>query len=338
MSNFEAVYSKINGVGAFVPENIVTNKDLEKIMDTSDEWIVKRTGIKSRHWASKSESTSDLAYKASLEAIENSSIDKDEIDLIIFATLSPDYDFPGAGCFLQNKLNLGTVPALDIKQQCTGFVYGMSLADSMIKTKKYKNILLVGAEIQSKGLNKTTEGRDISVLFGDGAGAVILSATNESKYSLFDFDLHADGKYTDELCIKAPGTGLDSDERMGQALIDKKLHFPQMNGKVVFVHALKKMTESLTDLLKANNMEVKDVDLFLFHQANLRINSKVGEMLSIPEDKVFNTIEKYGNTTAATIPIGMRDAISAGVLKPGMTVAMCAFGAGFTWGSVVFKY
>lgn len=337
MANWQAY---IRGIGAYVPPRAFTNFDLEKRLDTSDEWIQQRTGIVKRHWVDAEVCTSDLALKASEEAIAHASMDKEEIDCIIFATLSPDHDFPGAGCFLQEKLGLNGIPAFDIRQQCTGYLYGLSMADAFIKTGQYKNILLIGAEIHSKGLDRTPEGRNIAVLFGDGAGATIISAreaTGSKDSCLISHDLHADGAFAKELWIPAPGTALGED-RINHAMIDEKLNFPYMNGRTVFMHAVKRMSESLTHTIKANNYSIEDIDLFLFHQANLRINDKVGEILGISADKVFNTIQDYGNTTAATIPLGMRDAVKAGRLKKGMLVGLAAFGSGFTWGSSLLRY
>lgn len=335
-------FSKIIGVGSFVPKNVYTNHDLEKMMDTSDDWIQQRTGIVERRWVDANTCTSDLALEASVEAIKNAGLDKKDIDMIIFATLSPDYDFPGTGCFLQAKLGIPEIPALDIRQQCTGFLYAMTIADKFIRSGSHKNILVVGAEVHSKGLDRTPEGRNVGVLFGDGAGAVVMSSCavkNAKTDSHFiNAHLHADGSYAKELWIPAPGTGFDEMNRLSQKMFDEKLHYPQMNGKTVFVHAVKRMSESLMNLFKETNTKIEDVDLFLFHQANLRINSKIAEMMQIPEEKVFNTIQKYGNTTAATIPLGMHDAMKAGVLKPGMLVASAAFGSGFTWASALYRF
>ncbi|EQC43806.1 3-oxoacyl-ACP synthase III family protein [Bacteriovorax sp. Seq25_V] len=334
--------SRITGVGSFVPKNIFTNHDLEKMMDTSDEWIQQRTGIVERRWVDQGTSTSDLAVEASIEAIKNAGIDKSEIDMIVFATLSPDHDFPGSGCFLQAKLGIPEIPAIDIRQQCTGFIYAMSIADKFIKSGSHKNILVVGAEVHSKGLDRTPEGRNVGVLFGDGAGAVVMSqcsVSDSSKDSHFiNAHLHCDGSYAKELWLPAPGTGFDEPDRMNQKMLDEKLHYPYMNGKTVFVHAVKRMSESLSRLCAEQGVTIDDIDLFLFHQANLRINSKIAEMMNIPEEKVFNTIQKYGNTTAATIPLGMNDAIKEGKLKPGMLVASAAFGSGFTWASALYRF
>lgn len=335
------INSKIIGVGSYVPKNVVTNFDLEKMMDTNDEWIVQRTGINERRWVDAETCTSDLALEASLGAIADSGLKKSDIDMIIMATLSPDYDFPGAGCFLQAKLNIPDITVLDIRQQCTGFIYAMSIADKFIKSGSHKNILVVGAEVHSKGLDKTPEGRNVGVLFGDGAGAIVMSScrvSDKNKDSHFiNAHLHADGSFAKELWIPAPGSALGPD-RMSQRLLDEKLHFPQMNGKTVFVHAVKRMSETLNRLCEEQGVKISDIDLFLFHQANLRINSKIAEMMQIPEEKVFNTIQKYGNTTAATIPLGMHDAVKEGILKPGMLVASAAFGAGFTWASALYRY
>jgi 3-oxoacyl-[acyl-carrier-protein] synthase-3 len=333
--------SEIIGVGSFVPPNVFTNFDIEKMMDTTDEWIQQRTGIVERHWVDESTSTSDLALEASLLAIKNAGIDKNEIDMIIFATLSPDHEFPGTGCFLQAKLNLPGIAVLDIRQQCTGFLYALSIADKFLLTGTSKNILIVGAEVHSKGLDKTPHGRNVAVLFGDGAGAVVVSRkelNDPLKDSrIFSTHLYADGSFAKELWIPAPGTGLGK-ERATHQMLEEGLQYPQMNGKTVFVHATKRMSECLMTAVTEAGVTFKEIDLFLFHQANLRINSKVAEMLSIPEEKVFNTIQNYGNTTAATIPLGMDDAIKAGVLKKGMLVASAAFGSGFTWASAVWRY
>ena len=334
----EVLNTKIIGYGGYLPENKVTNFDLEKMIDTSDEWIKQRTGIETRHWAKDEQSTSDLALEASLEAIKNSGISKDEIDFILVASCSGDADFPGVSCFLQAKLGLDTIAALEIKQQCSGFVYGMTLADSLIKSGLYKNILLVGAELQSKGLDKTTRGRNTSILFGDGAGAFVLSAhSDKNGPRVITSDLHADGRHAKDLWIASPGCALGS-SRMTQEIFDQGLHYPEMNGKVVFVHAVKRMSETVRAVLEKANLKSEDIDLFLFHQANLRINQKVGQMLELDEKQVHNTVQKFGNTTAATIPLGFKDAMEQGKVKRGQKMIFAAFGSGFTWGSVLIEY
>jgi 3-oxoacyl-[acyl-carrier-protein] synthase-3 len=333
--------SEIIGVGSFVPPSVITNFDLEKILDTTDEWIQQRTGIVQRHWVDPDTSNSDLGLEASLRAIKNAGIDKKDIDMIIYATLSPDHEFPGTGCFFQAKLDLPEVAVLDIRQQCTGFIYALSIADKFILSGSHKNILIVGSEVHSKGLDLTPNGRNISVLFGDGAGAVIVSRKDlvdpKKDSRVIATQLFADGAFAKELWIPAPGVACGK-EQISHQMLEEGLQYPQMNGKTVFVHATKRMAECLVSVCKDAEINLSDIDLFLFHQANLRINSKVAEMLSIPEEKVFNTIQNYGNTTAATIPLGMDDAIKAGALKKGMLVASAAFGSGFTWGSAIFRY
>lgn len=333
--------SEIMGVGAYVPPQVLSNYDLEKMMDTTHDWIVQRTGIERRHWVTPEMATSDLALEASLLAIENAKIDKSEIDMIILATLSPDHDFPGTGCFLQAKLGLKNIPAIDLRQQCTGFLYGLSIADKFIKAGEATHILVVGAEVHSKGLDRTPKGRNVAVLFGDGAGACVVSRKellNEKTDSrILTTHLYADGSFAKELWMPAPGNAFDSADRITHAMLDEGLQYPQMNGKTVFVHATKKMSECLLTACEKAQVSLADIDCFLFHQANLRINSKVAEMLSIPEDKIFNTIQEYGNTTAATIPLGMSDAMKAGKLKKGMLVASAAFGSGFTWASAIWR-
>jgi 3-oxoacyl-[acyl-carrier-protein] synthase III len=333
--------ARITGIGSYVPENIITNRDLESLLDTSDEWIQQRTGIQERRWASIDQSTTDLALIASERAIENAGLSINDIDMIIFATLSPDHDFPGNACFLQSKLNRPGIAALDIRQQCSGFLYGLSIAQQFIQGGQYKNILLVGAEIHSKGLDKTPEGRGVSVLFGDGAGACVISATQvedpTTQAHLIGAHLHADGQYAQELWVPGPGTGLKTPDRLNASMLEEKKHFPFMNGKTVFVNATKRMAETLTALCAAHDVQLGDVDLFLFHQANIRINDKVGEMLGLDASKVFNTIAKFGNTTAATIPLGLDAALKAGAYKPGMLVASAAFGSGFTWASALWR-
>lgn len=333
--------SKILGVGSYVPPRIWKNDDLATLMDTSDEWIRQRTGIEERHWVDQGTDTSDLAAVASERALESAKVSKNEIDCIIAATLSPDHDFPGLGCFLQSKLGLHGIPAIDLRQQCTGFIYGLSVADQFIRTGMYKKVLVVGAEVHSVGLDRSPAGRDVSVLFGDGAGAVVLGpcdeGVKESDSQIYSTHLHADGAFAKELWLPGPGSALGKN-RISHESLDEKLHFPKMNGKAVFMHAVKRMPEAVMEALEKNGKKVEDVDLFLFHQANLRINEMVGKQLGIPPEKIFNTIQKFGNTTAATIPIGMDEAVKAGKLKKGMLVASAAFGSGFTWASTLYRW
>ncbi len=333
--------SKIIATGMYVPPRIVTNQDLAGMMDTSDEWIRQRTGIEQRHWAADDSSTSDLALEASKKALENAGLEKSQLDMIILATLSPDHEFPGTACFLQRKLGVPGIPALDVRQQCTGFIYAMSIADQFIRTGMYRNILVVGAELQSKGLEKNDNGRDVAVLFGDGAGAVVMTATEikdpKRDPHVLSTHLYADGNFAEELWVAAPGSG-NSADRIGEPDLEKKLHYPHMNGKLVFMNAVKRMPEALETAFKQNSITMEEVDLFVFHQANLRINDMIAKQFGIPEHKIFNTIQKYANTTAATIPIGLDEAVRAGKLKPGMLVASAAFGSGFTWGSAIYRF
>jgi len=335
--------SRILGVGSYVPPQVWKNDDLKSLMDTSDEWIQQRTGIQQRHWVDldSETTTSDLALEASNRALQNAGVKKEELDMIILATLSPDHEFPGTACFLQAKLGLSGMPALDVRQQCTGFIYGMSIADQFIKSGMYRKVLVVGAEVHSKGLDKTTAGRDVTVLFGDGAGAVVMGVAeglDDGKASrVYSTHLHADGNFAKELWLPADGMAYPGG-RISHEMLDRGDHYPKMNGKAVFVHAVKRMPEAVMEALQTNGKTVADVDLFVFHQANLRINEMVAKQMGIPEEKIFNTIQKYGNTTAATLPLGLDDAVKAGKLKPGMLVACAAFGSGFTWGSALFRW
>lgn len=333
--------SRIAGVGGYVPPRVVTNHDLEKMIETSDEWITQRSGIKQRHWALPTQTNADLAAEAVTLALKDAGLEKKDIGMIIFATLNPDHFFPGNGVFLQEKMNMPGIPALDIRQQCSGFVYGLSIADQYVKNGVYDHVLLIGSEIHSRGLDKTTRGRDVTVLFGDGAGAVVVSGTEmgnaKSDSYIYSSHLHADGSGARNLWIPAPGPAMDGQDRITHAMIDEGLVYPKMDGRKVFMEAVVRMAEVLKEGLEHNQLTINDIDLFLFHQANLRINEAVAEQLKIPREKVFNTIQKFGNTTAATIPLGMHEAIKAGVLKKGMRVAMAAFGSGYTWASAVLK-
>ncbi|NDG83751.1 MAG: beta-ketoacyl-ACP synthase 3, partial [Proteobacteria bacterium] len=281
--------TKITSTGMYVPPKKVMNDDLAKIMDTSDDWIRQRTGIEQRYWVEDGVGTSDLALKAAEAALKNANLDKSAIDMIILATLSPDHEFPGTACFLQKKLGLPGIPALDVRQQCTGFIYSMSIADQFIRNGVYKNILVVGSEVHSKGLQKTNEGRDVTVLFGDGAGAAILSVTDvkdpKTDSHILSTHLHADGTFAEELWTAAPGSA-NSAERVGAKEIAENLHFPKMNGKTVFMHAVKRMPEALQEALEFNKIKAGEIDLFVFHQANLRINDMIAKQFEIPENKV----------------------------------------------------
>jgi 3-oxoacyl-[acyl-carrier-protein] synthase-3 len=333
--------TRIAGVGSYLPPRVVTNDDLAAMMDTSDEWIRQRSGIVTRHWVEGETSTSDLALEASREALEMAGLEPGDLEMIVFATISPDHEFPGSGCFLQPKLGVAGIPALDIRQACTGFIYALSIADQYIRSGMYSRVLVVGAEIHSKGLDKTDRGRDTAVLFGDGAGAVVVQASEvesfEDSGQIYSTHLHSDGRYARELWLPAPTQARDS-ARITHEMLDAGDQYPRMNGKKVFVAASKAMPESIVEACEANGITPADVDLYLFHQANLRINQQVAKGLGVPDERVFNTIEQYGNTTAATIPIGMAEAIRAGRLERGMLVGLSAFGSGFGWGSALLRF
>ncbi len=331
------IYAKISGTGMYVPEKVVTNFDLEKIMDTTDEWIYQRSGIKERRLISNGQSTSDLAEKAALNAIESAGLKNSDIDLVMVATLSPDYQFPGVSTLLQAKLGLGNKPSFDLRNQCSGFIYSLNVAKMFIENGQYKNVLVVGAEAHSPFMDWSTRGRDMAVLFGDGAGAVILSATtNPEEGKLGPFILHSDGSYAEKLLLQKPGT-------KGGVWVEKedfgstRMH-PSMDGKLVFTHAVRGLVSSIKDLCEQNKIDLDKVDHFLFHQANIRINEKVAEQLKIPSNKIPSNIEKYGNTSAATIPILLDESVKSGRIKRKDKIITGAFGAGFTWAVGYLEY
>lgn len=337
--------SIIKGIGHYVPENVVTNDDLSKLMTTNDEWITERTGIKERrHRKNRNDSeetTAYLGFKASEKALEMAQLNAKDIDYIIFATLSPDYYFPGCGVLLQEMLGCDTIGALDVRNQCSGFVYAMSVANAFIKSNTYKNILVVGAEIHSFGLDFSDQGRGVSVIFGDGAGAVVLSAADESvSGDILSVNMHSEGKYADELCTKFPGSKFGWSDRMRtepENVTDAEV-YPIMNGNFVFKHAVTRFPETMTEALNKAGKTIEDLAMFIPHQANLRIAQFVQQKMGLPEEKIFNNIQRYGNTTAASIPIALSEAIQQGKIKRGDLVLLSAFGSGFTWGSVLFEY
>ena len=333
--------SKIIGIGHYVPENIVTNNDLSQLMDTTDEWIQERTGINQRRWVVKGDgnTTFSMGLKAALNAIKNARINKESIDFIVFATLSPDYYFPGPGVQIQEALGIDTVGALDVRNQCSGFIYGLSVADQFIKTGMYKNILVIGSELQSRGIDISTRGRSISVIFGDGAGAAILSRENDTTKGILSSHLHSEGAHALELAAEAPGMG----KRWVTDIIadnnsDDMSYRPYMNGQFVFKNAIRRFCEVINEGLKTNNLEVSDIDMLVPHQANLRISKYIQKKFQLSDDQVFNNIEHYGNTTAASIPIALSEACAKGKIKSGDNVVLAAFGSGFTWGSVILKW
>jgi 3-oxoacyl-[acyl-carrier-protein] synthase-3 len=331
--------SKITGLGFYVPDNIVTNDELSKIMDTNDEWIQERTGIKQRHWIKEGsdETSATMGAKAAEKAIERSGLTKDDIDFIVFATLSPDFYFPGCGVQIQEMLDMDTVGALDVRNQCSGFVYALSTADQFIKTGMYKNILVIGSEYHSNGLDKTTRGRGVSVIFGDGAGACVLSRTEDNKKGILSSHLHSQGKYADKLIVESPSIKHWVPEILASEEEDVS-YFPYMDGTFVFKNAVVRFSEVIMEALTANNMGPNDIDLFIPHQANLRISQFIQQKFKLKDEQVYNNIMNYGNTTAASIVIALSEAWEKGKVKENDIVLLAAFGSGFTWGSVLMRW
>ena len=332
------IKSKISGVGYYVPENIVKNSDIEEMMDTSDQWIRERTGIEERRWVNDDKlSTSLMGTYASEAAIKDAGIDKNDIDFIIFSTLSPDYYFPGSGVLLQRNLKIKEVGALDVRNQCSGFIYGLSIADQYIKSGMYKNILVVGSEIHSGGLDKSPKGRGVSVIFGDGAGAVVVSA-NEGDAGILSTHLHSEGKHAEELALIKPATTFWIDKIIKDENEDGTGYSPVMNGNFVFKNAVLRFEEVINEALNYSNLKSEDISLLIPHQANLRISQYIQKRLNLSNTKVYNNIMKYGNTTAASIPIALKEALDEEKLKKGDILCLAAFGSGFTWASALIKW
>ena len=332
--------SRIKGLGFYVPENVVTNDDLSKLMDTSDEWIQERTGIQQRRHALRgSDTTTSMGVKASLKAIEATKMNKEEIDFIVFATLSPDFYFPGCGVLVQKELGLPTVGALDIRNQCSGFIYALSVADQYIKTGMYKNILVIGAETQSPALDMTTRGRNMAVLFGDGAGAAIVSRSDEPERGILSTHLHSQGEHAEQLAMIAPGVGTKwVPQILAENDPDDVSYYPNMNGQFVFKNAVVRFAEVIEEGLKANGLSREDINMLIPHQANLRISQFVQHQFKLTDEQVFNNIMKYGNTTAASVPIALTEAVQQGKIKDGDLVVLAAFGSGFTWASAIIRW
>jgi 3-oxoacyl-[acyl-carrier-protein] synthase III len=330
--------AKITGTGMHLPERRVTNKDLEARMDTTDEWIRERTGIVERRWITPGETPADLAEKAARDALARAGLEPGDVDCIVLATLSAQAEFPGTSFFLQERLG-GTTPCFDLRAQCSGFLYGLAVARSFVVSGQFRRVLLVGCEVHSTGIDISTEGRDVAVLFGDGAGAVIVEANDDAadRSEILALRLHADGKYATKLWIEAPGSG-HYPVRMTQELLDRKAHFPKMEGRLVFKHAVSRMPEVLGEALESAGVKQSDVALFLFHQANLRINEFVARALEIPESRVRNNIDRYGNCSAASIPILLAEADREGALRRGDLVALTGFGSGFSWASAILRW
>ncbi|MGJ1248125.1 3-oxoacyl-ACP synthase III family protein [Sphingobacterium sp. UBA7038] len=345
--------SKIAGIGYYVPKNVYTNNDLTRFMDTSDEWIQERTGIKERRYADRiGETTTTMGVEAAKIAIERAHITPEDVDFIIFATLSPDYYFPGCAVLLQREMKMKEIGALDIRNQCSGFIYALSIADQFVKTGMYKNVLVVGSEKHSFALDFSTRGRAVSVIFGDGAGAVVVQPTTENGKGILSTHLHSDGAEAEKLAMYYPGASsgiwLDKmpnwpDQELGGLLMTKEMledgtAFPNMDGQAVFKKAVIKFPEVIHEALAKNNLKTNDIDLLIPHQANLRISQFVQKTLGLREDQVFNNIQKYGNTTAASVPIALCEAWEEGKIKDGDLVCLAAFGAGFTWGSALIRW
>ena len=327
--------AQIKGIGFNVPERIVTNKDLEEIMDTSDQWIQDRSGIIQRHWVDKESNTSILAIEAAKNAMIDADIDVNEIDLVICATLTSDYFFPGISNQIQHAFGMRTVGAFDIKAACSAFIYSLSIGDQFIRTEQYKTILVVGAEVQSTALDISDEGRNISVLFADGAGAAILQATDSNK-GILSTHLHSDGKYLKELWCEAPGTS--NNPRLTKDLLDQGKHLPYMNGRQVFKNAVRRFPEVINEALDANQLTIDDIAQIIPHQANHRISEAVAKRMGVGMDKVFSNIRHYGNTTAASIPIAMCEARNKELFCADDIIILAAFGAGFTWASAAIRW
>jgi 3-oxoacyl-[acyl-carrier-protein] synthase-3 len=329
--------SIITGTGCYLPPQIISNFDLEKRMNTTDEWIQQRTGIRERHFAEVGVGSSDLAYKAALKAIEDAQIEKAEIDFIIAATLSPDHYFPGIGVLVQAKLGLSQIGALDVRNQCSGFIYGLSVADQYLKAGTYKKILLVTAEKQSSNLDYSDEGRDMAVLFGDGGAALIIEVSHsQGERGILSTHLFSDGNHASDLWMEKPSP-YDHPTFSEEMILSKKF-YPRMDGRNVFKNAVEKMPEAVRTALKHNRLTIEDVDHLIPHQANDRISLMVARNLRIPVEKVIRNIDRYGNTTAASIPIALDEAVKEGRIQPGDLVVLTAFGSGFTWASAVIKW
>jgi 3-oxoacyl-[acyl-carrier-protein] synthase-3 len=328
--------SRILGVGKYLPERRVTNFDLEKMFDTSDEWIQQRSGIVERRYAEEGVYCTDLALEATMQTLEHANMKAQDLDFIIFATLSPDHHFPGSACYLQDKLGIPGVGCMDIRNQCTGFIYGLAVADSFVRIGMFRRILVVGAEVHSSALDFSDAGRDVTVLFGDGAGAVIVGPSEDPQRGILSSHLHADGHYADAL--KLDIWDISKKPYVTHETVNQGEIWPKMKGKEVFRVAVAKIPEVIEEALAANHLSLDDISLFIPHQANLRINQFSAAKLGVPEEKFFNNIQYYGNTTAASIPIALTEALEKGIIREGNAIVLVAFGAGFTWGATVIRW
>ena len=329
----------IAGTGRHVPPRLVTNADITQWMDTSDDWIRQRTGIEQRYWVPEEGITgaSDLGLAAARIALDRAGWQAEDIDLIIFATLSPDINFPGSGCLLQHKLGLTATPALDIRQQCTGFLHGLEVAHAYIQSGLAKRVLFVGAEVHSTGLDKSTRGRDVTVIFGDGAGAVCFEARQtDAEVGVLASIMHAQGELAESLMLEAPASRVTP--RLSEEMLKQGRHYPRMDGKTIFKLAVRRLPEVAQECLLQAGLALEDIDLFIPHQANLRINQFFQKTLKLPDEKVFNNIQRYGNTTAATIPLALDEALEMGIIGPGSTVCFLGLGSGVTWGGSIYRF
>jgi 3-oxoacyl-[acyl-carrier-protein] synthase-3 len=327
--------SRLTGLGHYLPDRVVTNDELSSLMDTSDEWIQKRTGIRERRWVVGNQGPTDLAVHAARDALDEAGLRAVDLDMILFATLSPDINFPGSSCLLQARLDCPGIATLDIRNQCTGFVYGLSIADQFIRTGAMNHVLVVGAEVHSSGLDISTRGRDLAVLFGDGAGAAVLSATDGDS-RIIDSRLHADGAHHDILMLEAPASRMNP--RLTAEMMAEGRHYPHMRGRSVFKHAVERIPEVVDEILQSNGKTLDEVSLVVPHQANLRINELACRKLGLPPEKMVHNIQRYGNTTAASIPIALHEAVIDGRVDSGDLVLLAAFGAGLTWGANLIRW
>jgi 3-oxoacyl-[acyl-carrier-protein] synthase III len=330
------LHTEFIATGFHVPERVVTNADLSRMMDTSDEWITQRSGIKTRYWVSEGETGVTLAREATCQALANAGLKAADLDCIVYCTCTPDHFEPGNGVFLQRELGLRDIPAIDVRNQCSGFLYGLSVADAWIRTGQYRRVLLVGAEVHSRGLDKTTRGRDTAVLFGDGAGVAILGPTATEGRGVLSTHLYADGRHAEKLWVDAPG--LAHDPFISEELLRAGKHRAVMEGREVFKYASVLMPQSVATALAQNGLTPADVALLVPHQANLRILEMVQKAAGLREDQVYTNIQKYGNTTAASIPIALHEAVGEGRLKRGDVLILTAFGSGFTWASAAVRW
>jgi 3-oxoacyl-[acyl-carrier-protein] synthase-3 len=333
------VRAKITGTGMYVPGRVVTNDDLADRMDTSDEWIRQRTGIRERRWIEEGQKPVDLAEPACRQALASAGLEPSDIDCILLGTLSPQADFPGTSFFLQHRLGLEDTPCMDIRAQCSGFLYSLQMANALVRSGTYRRVLVVGCELHSTGIDISTRGRDVAVIFGDGAGAVVVEANDDENdpAAILEIRIHSQGEHAERLWVECPGSG-NAPVRLTHEMLEDGRVFPHMEGRFVFKHAVTRMPEVLLETLGAASLKLDDVDLFLFHQANLRINEFVAQKLEIPPEKLFNNIERYGNCSAASIPMLLHESRENGAIEPGRLVSMTAFGSGFSWASAVLRW